>query len=53
MRWREVLQKYRWTVDYNDQHNIQKTCEYFDEMSELFGKPWGFIDIIDIVPIKI
>ncbi|KAK4319301.1 hypothetical protein Pmani_009761 [Petrolisthes manimaculis] len=37
MRWREVLQKYRWTVDYNDQHKIQKTCEFFDEMNDLFG----------------
>ncbi|XP_071526084.1 uncharacterized protein [Panulirus ornatus] len=37
MRWREVLQKYRWTVDYNDQHEIKKRCEYFDEMNELFG----------------
>ncbi|KAK7084559.1 hypothetical protein SK128_022709 [Halocaridina rubra] len=37
MRWREVLQKYRWTVDYNDSHIIKKKCEYFDEMNELFG----------------
>ncbi|XP_066953514.1 uncharacterized protein [Macrobrachium rosenbergii] len=37
MRWREVLQKYRWTVDYNDAHEIKKKCEYFDEMNELFG----------------
>ncbi|XP_068246996.1 uncharacterized protein [Palaemon carinicauda] len=37
MRWREVLQKYRWTVDYNDAYEIKKKCEYFDEMNELFG----------------
>ncbi|XP_069173221.1 uncharacterized protein [Procambarus clarkii] len=37
MRWREVLQKYRWTVDYNDRHEIKKRCEYFDEMNEFFG----------------
>ncbi|XP_042870573.1 uncharacterized protein LOC122252260 [Penaeus japonicus] len=38
MRWREVLQKYRWTVDYNDSHEIKKRCEYFDEMNHLFGE---------------
>ncbi|XP_037789636.1 uncharacterized protein LOC119585090 [Penaeus monodon] len=38
MRWREVLQKYRWTVDYNDTHEIKKRCEYFDEMNHLFGE---------------
>uniref|UniRef100_A0A0P4W805 Myb-like domain-containing protein n=2 Tax=Scylla olivacea TaxID=85551 RepID=A0A0P4W805_SCYOL len=37
MRWREVLQKYRWTVNYNDFHEIKKRCEYFDEMNELCG----------------
>ncbi|CAL4105055.1 unnamed protein product, partial [Meganyctiphanes norvegica] len=38
MRWREVLRKYRWTVDYNDHHSIKKTCEYMDEMNQLFGE---------------
>lgn len=49
MRWREVLQKYRWTVNYNDIHEIKKRCEYFDEMNELCGKHWKYSTLFSLL----
>ncbi|XP_063859876.1 uncharacterized protein LOC135100671 isoform X1 [Scylla paramamosain] len=37
MRWRELCKKYRNTVNHNDMFKTRKTCQFFDEMNELFG----------------
>lgn len=37
MRWRELCKKYRNTVNHNDMSKTRKTCQFFDEMNELFG----------------
>lgn len=37
MRWRELCKKYRNTVNHNDMHNMRRTCQYFDELNDLFG----------------
>nr|XP_053628557.1 uncharacterized protein LOC128685939 [Cherax quadricarinatus] len=37
MRWRELCKKYRNTVNHNDLYNAQKTCQYFDDLNNLFG----------------
>ncbi|KAK4297574.1 hypothetical protein Pmani_030027 [Petrolisthes manimaculis] len=37
MRWRELCKKYRTTVNHNDLHNTRKTCQYFDDLNNLFG----------------
>ncbi|KAK7077237.1 hypothetical protein SK128_015393 [Halocaridina rubra] len=38
MRWRELCKKYRNVVNYNDLHGTKRTCQFFNELNELFGK---------------
>nr|XP_053628699.1 uncharacterized protein LOC128686076 [Cherax quadricarinatus] len=37
MRWRELCKKYRNTINHNDLYNTRKTCQYFDDLNNLFG----------------
>ncbi|XP_071529650.1 uncharacterized protein [Panulirus ornatus] len=37
MRWRELCKKYRNTVNHNDLYGSRKTCQYFEDLSGLFG----------------
>ncbi|XP_069163528.1 uncharacterized protein [Procambarus clarkii] len=37
MRWRELCKKYRNTINHNDLYNSRKTCQYFDDLNNLFG----------------
>ncbi|XP_069190037.1 uncharacterized protein [Procambarus clarkii] len=37
MRWRELCKRYRNIVNHNDQHDTKRTCQYFDDLNDLFG----------------
>lgn len=37
MRWRELVKTYRTTINYNDMHNVRRYCQYFEELTDLFG----------------
>ncbi|XP_042237293.1 uncharacterized protein LOC121876307 isoform X2 [Homarus americanus] len=37
MRWREICKRYRNVVNHNDLHDEKRTCQYFDDLNNLFG----------------
>lgn len=37
MRWRELCKRYRNIVNHNELHENKRSCQYFDELNDLFG----------------
>ncbi|CAL4181990.1 unnamed protein product [Meganyctiphanes norvegica] len=37
MRWREICKKYRNTINHNELNNTKRTCQYMEELNQLFG----------------
>ncbi|ROT85550.1 hypothetical protein C7M84_012073 [Penaeus vannamei] len=38
MRWRELCKRYRNIVNHNDLHKTHRSCQFFEELNDLFGK---------------
>ncbi|XP_047494890.1 uncharacterized protein LOC125043007 [Penaeus chinensis] len=37
MRWRELCKRYRNIVNHNDLHKTRRSCQFFEELNDLFG----------------